>query len=392
MSAVVPLSRCRPQPVCYILPMPHPVHVGLIGCGAISPVYINNAKGFESMRIVACADQQMERAKARAAAYGIPRTCGVLELIHDPGVEVVLNLTTPDAHAEVAMMSVHAGKSVYNEKPLTIRRREARRVLELAQREGLSVGCAPDTFMGAGLQACRGVIDEGGIGMPLAATAFMMYSGPEKWHADPAFYFKHGAGPLFDMGPYYITALVSLLGPVVRVTAAARKSFPTRTITSQPRHGETIEVEVATHVSGSLEFESGAIATMVMSFDVWHHSMPPFEIHGSEGSMQVPDPNTYGGPVRVRRHDEKEWREVSLSPTLRADNARGIGLDDLCLCLRGGSRRTKAKRPRASWALAYHVLEVMHGLVDSAEGGAHVSIESRVQRPERMQGTATGEG
>lgn len=362
--------------------MPHPVHVGLIGCGAISPVYINNAKGFESMRIVACADLQSERAKARAEEYGIPRTCGVLELIHDPQVEVVLNLTTPDAHSEVALASVHAGKSVYNEKPLAIRRRDARRILGVANHQGLLVGCAPDTFMGAGLQTCRAVIDEGAIGQPVAATAFMMYSGPEKWHPDPAFYFKRGAGPLFDMGPYYITALVSLLGPVSRVSAAARKTSPTRTVTSQPHHGEIIEVEVPTHVSGSLEFESGAIATMVMSFDVWHHSMLPIEVYGSEGSMQVPDPNGYGGPVRVRRHDETAWREVGLSPDHRSDNARGIGLEDLCRCLRCGSRGGRAGRPRASGELAYHVLEVMHGLVDSAEEGRHVAIESRVGRPE----------
>jgi predicted dehydrogenase len=358
--------------------MSHPVNVGLIGCGAISPIYINNAKAFESMRIVACADLQMDRAQARAAEYGIPRSCGVLELIHDPEVEAVLNLTTPEAHGEIAMASVHAGKSVYNEKPLTIRRREARRLLGVADHQGLLVGCAPDTFMGAGLQTCRGAIDDGLIGQPVAATAFMMYSGPEKWHPDPAFYFKRGAGPLFDMGPYYITALVSLLGPVVRVSAAGRRTFPVRTITSQPHHGETIDVEVPTHISGALEFESGAIATIVMSFDVWYHSMPPIEVHGAEGSMQVPDPNGYGGPVRVRRHDDDTWRDLPLSPTLRQDNARGIGLDDLCRCLRTGGN------PRASGALAYHVLDVMHGLVDSAKEGKHVVIESRVERPERI--------
>ncbi len=364
--------------------MPHPVHVGVIGCGAISPVYLANAKGFESMKVVACADLQPERAKSRAAEFGIPRTCGVLELIHDPEVEVVLNLTTPDAHAEIAMASVHAGKSVYNEKPLTIRRREARRLLGVAERQGLFVGCAPDTFMGAGLQACRGVIDEGQIGEPVAATAFMMNSGPEKWHADPEFYFKRGAGPLFDMGPYYITALVSLLGSVERVCASARKSLPTRTISSQPRAGETIEVEVPTHVSGSLEFESGAIATVVMSFDVWHHSMPPIEIHGSEGSIQAPDPNGYGGPVRVRRHDASGWREVPLDPTLRADDARGIGLDDLCRCLRCRDGGGRSGTPRASGAMAYHVLEVMHAMADSAEEGRHMAVESRIVRPERM--------
>jgi predicted dehydrogenase len=366
----------------YILRMSHPVHVGLIGCGAISPVYMNNAKGFDSMRIVACADLQADRANARAAEYGIPRTCGVLELIHDPEVEVVLNLTTPDSHAEIAMASVHAGKCVYNEKPLTIRRRDARRILGVADNQGLLVGCAPDTFMGAGLQTCRAVIDEGQIGTPVAATAFMMYSGPEKWHPDPAFYFKRGGGPLFDMGPYYITALVSLLGRVARVSAAARKSFPTRMITSQPKHGESIEVEVPTHVSGSLEFASGALATLVMSFDVWHHSMPPLEIYGSEGSLQVPDPNGYGGPVRIRRHDQPEWKDVPLFSAARADNARGIGLDDLCRCLRCGQRGGRAGRPRAWGELAYHVLDVMHGLVDSAAEGRHVVIESGVERPE----------
>lgn len=366
--------------------MPHPVHVGLIGCGAISQVYLNNCRGFESLRVVACADLQPDRAKARAAEFGIPRTCGVLELIHDPEIEVVLNLTNPGAHAEVALATVHAGKSVYNEKPLTIRRREARRILEEARRHGLLVGCAPDTFMGAGLQACLAAIDSGQIGKPVSATAFMMGHGPEGWHADPEFYYKRGAGPLFDMGPYYITALVAMMGPVCRVTASTGKAFESRTIGSEAKRGQVIDVEVPTHVAGTLDFESGAIATLVMSFDVWHHSLPPIEIHGTEGSLRGPDPNQFGGPVLVRRHDDKEWREVPLhaSPTSRVDNARGIGLDDLCRCLRCGSHGGRAGLPRASGQLAYHVLEVMHGLIDSAESGRHAAMESRVVRPEPM--------
>ena len=357
--------------------MTSPVPIGLIGCGAIAPTYIQNAKSTpDLLRIVACADLNADKAKATASEYAIPRTAGVLELIHDPEVEVILNLTTPDSHAEIALAAVHAGKSVYNEKPLTIRRRDARKILGIAEHQGLLIGCAPDTFLGAGLQTCRRAIDDDQIGAPIAATAFFLSRGPESWHPNPSFYYQRGGGPLFDMGPYYLTALVNLLGPIAKVSAAARTTFPTRTITSQPRHGETINVEVPTHIAGTLEFASGAIATLIHSFDIWHHSLPPIEIHGTQGSLQAPDPNTFAGPVRIRRHDDQSWRDLPLLPHLPTTNARGLGLADLCRALREGGK------PRASGDLAYHILETMHSLLDSAESGERVTVASQPERSE----------
>lgn len=358
--------------------MTQPVHVGLIGCGEIAPRYVKNARGFESMRIVACADIRAERARAFAAEHGVPRACGVLELIHDPEVEVVLNLTPPSSHGEIALASVHAGKSVYNEKPLTVRRRDARRILADAERHGLLVGCAPDTFMGAGQQACRRVIDGGELGEIVGGAAFMMNRGPESWHPNPVFFYETGAGPLFDMGPYYITALVNLLGPVARVTASGRTTWLKRPVTVAGREGEVIQVEVPTHVAGVLEFRQGAVVTLVMSFDVRHHAMPHIELYGSEATLRAPDPNEFGGAARVLGREEREWHEVSGPPTARVDDARGIGLEEMCRCLRGGGAH------RASGALAYHVLDVMHGIADAAERGRHVTIESSVERPEPM--------
>src|SRR5579875_275225 len=215
------------------------VGVGVIGCGNISGIYLQNAQRLDILEPVACADLDMARAEARAAEYGV-KACTVEELLADPDVDIVLNLTIPAAHAEVGLMALEAGKHLYNEKPLSISPEDARRLLEVARQRKLLVGCAPDTFLGGGLQTCRKLIDDGWIGVPVAATAFFGGHGAESWHPDPEFFYKRGAGPMLDMGPYYVTALVTLLGPVQRVTGSARTSFPTRTITSQPHYGETI--------------------------------------------------------------------------------------------------------------------------------------------------------
>src|SRR5262249_34321774 len=253
--------------------------------------------------------------------YGIPRACSVDDLLVDPEIELVLNLTIPVAHAEIALAAVEAGKSVYNEKPLTIELEDGRRLLERARAKGVRVGCAPDTFLGAGLHPCRKLIDDGAIGEPVAATAAMLCHGHEHWHPDPAFYYQPGGGPLFDMGPYYLTALVSLLGSVRRVTGSARASFAQRTITSKPRAGETIEVRVPTHTAAVLDFAAGPIATFVTSFDVWARENR-IEIYGSEGTLAVPDPNNFGGPVHLRRAAAADWEEVLLTHCY-ADNSRG---------------------------------------------------------------------
>jgi predicted dehydrogenase len=357
-----------------------PVRVGLVGCGTISAIYLQNAKSLPQFEIVACADLVAERAAARAAEYGVPRVLSVAGLIADPEVEVVLNLTIPIAHAEVALAALRAGKSVYNEKPLAITRENARQMLDLAGENGLRVGCAPDTFLGAGIQTCRRIIDDGFIGEPVAATAFMMGHGHESWHPDPAFYYQTGGGPMFDMGPYYLTALVNLIGPVRRVTGSARITFPERTITSQPKAGEKIAVEVPTHIAGVLDFASGAIGTLVTSFDVWPSDLPRIEIYGTAGTLSVPDPNTFGGPVRLRRPGAKEWSDVPLTHA-NAKNSRGIGLADLAAAIRG-------ERPhRASGELAYHVLDLMHAFHDASREGRHVEIASTCARPDAL---ATG--
>lgn len=351
-----------------------PTRIGIIGCGVISGIYLQNARQLESIEVAACADLLPERAQARAAEHGVPRACGVAELLADPEIQIVLNLTIPLAHGEVAMQAIEAGKSVYNEKPLAYRREDARRMLELAKARGVRVGCAPDTFLGAGIQTCRKLIDDGWIGEPIAATAFMMNHGHEHWHPDPGFYYQPGGGPMFDMGPYYLTALVNLMGPVRRVTGSARATFPQRTITSEPKRGTTIVVNTPTHVAGVLDFASGAIGTLITSFDVWGHNLPRIEVYGTAGSLSVPDPNTFGGPVRVRRAGAAEWSEVPLTHGY-AKNSRGLGVADMACALRSG------RAHRASGELAYHVLDVMHAVHDASAAGRHVELSSTCERP-----------
>ncbi len=357
------------------------VKVGVIGCGTISRVYLQNAATFPLLEVVAVADLVPERAAARAEQFGIPRACTPEELLADPQIELVINLTIPKAHAEVALAAVEAGKHVYNEKPLAIRREDGRRLLEAAQARGVRVGCAPDTFLGGGLQTCRQLIDEGAIGEPVAATAFMMSHGHESWHPDPAFYYQAGGGPMFDMGPYYLTALVSLIGPVQRVTGSTRITFPERTITSQPKYGQKIKVEVPTHVAGLMEFAAGPIGTIVTSFDVWGGQLPRIEIYGTEGTLSCPDPNTFGGPVRLRRAGEREWTEVPVTRPYTT-NMRILGVADMAEAIRQG-------RPhRASGQLAYHVLDIMEAFHDAAREGRHIQLDSACPRPEALPAEA----
>ena len=354
------------------------IKVGFVGCGNISSAYLEFAKTFEILDVVAVSDIEMSRARAQAEKFGVPRACTVSELLADPEIQIVLNLTTPGSHYEVGMAALERGKSVYNEKPLAIEREEAQKMLKLASEKGLRVGCAPDTFMGAGIQTCRKLIDDGAIGRPVAATAFMMGHGPEGWHPDPEFYYKPGGGPMFDMGPYYLTALVNLLGPVRRVTGSAQMSFSERVIGSAAKRGQVIKVETPTHLVTVLDFVSGAVGTLITSFDIWAHGMPNIEIYGSEGSLRVPDPNTFGGPVSLWQVGRKEWVDVPLLP-LRAKNSRSLGLADLATALRSG-------RPhRASGDLAYHVLDVMHAVHDASRTGQHIQLESAVERPAAMK-------
>ncbi len=344
--------------------------VGIIGCGNISPIYCKAGARFDILDIVACADLIVERARARAAEFNIPRACTVEELLADPEIEIVINLTTPQAHAGVAMAALEAGKSVYNEKPLAVTRQDGQRILKMAIEKGLLVGCAPDTFLGGGIQTCRKLIDDGWIGEPIAATAFMTCHGHEHWHPNPEFYYQIGGGPMFDMGPYYLTALVNLMGPVRYVAGETRITFPERTT----KHGTKIEVQVPTHVVGLLTFDSGAIGTIITSFDVWGAQLPRIEIYGTEGSLSVPDPNGFGGPVHVLRGYSREWLQVPLLYGY-TENSRGLGVADMAYALRSG-------RPhRASGELAYHILDVMHAIHDAAREGRRVALESTCERP-----------
>ena len=349
--------------------------VGIVGCGNISGIYLKNCQTvFEILEVAACADLLADRAKTKADEFGVTKACTVEKLLSDPDVRIVVNLTTPDAHASVAGAALAAGKCVHNEKPLPLTRQEGQGILETAGEKRLLVGSAPDTFMGAGLQTCRKLIDDGWIGEPVAATAFMTCHGHESWHPDPEFFYKPGGGPMFDMGPYYVTALVALLGPVRRVTGSARITFPERTITSQPRYGTRVKVDVATHVAGVMDFANGAVGTIITSFDVWAANLPRIEIHGTEGSLSVPDPNGFGGTVRLRRAGASEWSDMPHSHGY-AENSRGISVADMAYALRSG-------RPhRASGELAYHVLDIMHAFHDASEAGRHVELTSTCQRP-----------
>jgi predicted dehydrogenase len=348
------------------------VQVGIIGCGNILPAYVKGCRSFEILDLTSCADIEPERAQARAAEFGL-RARSVDALLADPDMGLVINLTVPTAHAAVSLAAIAAGKHVHSEKPLAVTRMDGARILAAARERGVRVGCAPDTFLGGGLQTCRKLIDDGAIGEPVAATAFMLGHGPESWHPNPEFFYKTGAGPMFDMGPYYLTALVHLLGGVRRVTASARISFPERVATSQARYGQRITVEVPTHLACVLDFASGPVGTLITSFDVWSHNLPRIEIYGSEGSLSVPDPNTFGGPVKIRTAGADAWTEVP--PTHSTGVGRGIGPADMAYASRSG------RAHRASGDLAFHVLELMHAFVEASVTDRHVLISSQVDRP-----------
>ncbi|KAA0212778.1 MAG: gfo/Idh/MocA family oxidoreductase [Leptolyngbya sp. PLA3] len=340
------------------------MNIGIIGCGAISGIYLENLSKSARVRVTAVADLDLSRAKAAAARYGA-RAVSVDELLGADDVDLVLNLTTPDAHEVLARRAVESGKHVYNEKPLCIDPKAARDLLELARRKNVRVGCAPDTVLGAGIQTSRKLVADGAIGDPVGGLAFMLCPGHESWHPDPAFYYKKGGGPVLDMGPYYITALVTILGPVTGVRSVARKTRTQRTITSQPRHGQKIDVEVATHCVGILEFASGASVSATLSFDVHRSRCSNIEIWGTGGALAVPDPNGFGGPVSIFKPGENDWSEAALVDA-PSHNARGLGVEDMAGAIAEG-------RPhRASGALALHVLDVMTAMAT----GATAKIES----------------
>ncbi len=350
-----------------------PTHIGVIGAGNISSTYLESDRKFNNIRITKVADIDMARARAQAEKYG-KQAATVDELLADPEIAIVVNLTVPAAHAPVALQALEAGKHVYNEKPLAATREDAQRMLALAQSKGLRIGGAPDTFLGGGLQTCRRLLDDGAIGRPVIAFAHMLSRGMESWHPNPEFFFKPGGGPMFDMGPYYLTALATLLGPARQVSGMTRITHPERTITSQPLYGKKIIVEVPTLVSGLIEFGDGALANITTTFDVAEGYDIGLTLYGTEGTLQCPDPNSFGGPVRLKRKDDKDWHEVSIQHKW-VTNSRGLGVADMAAAIQEG-------RPhRASAELTYHVLDLMHAFHDSAREGRHVALESTCDRP-----------
>ena len=349
------------------------IKVGIVGTGNIFRAYVKGCRAFDILEIAACADIDRPKAEAKAKEFDIPRVSSVEELLADSDIQIVVNLTVPKAHAEVSLAAIAAGKNIYSEKPLAVTRQDGQKILAAAQEKGVLVGCAPDTFLGGGHQTCRKLIDVGEIGEPVAAVAFMVGHGHESWHPNPDFYYQVGGGPMFDMGPYYLTALINLLGPIKRVTGSTRTSFAERIATSEWHCGRRIPVEVPTHVAGVLDFVSGPVGTIITSFDVWAANLPRIEIYGSEGSLSVPDPNGFGSHVMVRRAGDDQWREIPHTHSV--DIGRGIGVADMAYAI------TYGRSHRASGEMAYHVLDVMHAFEDASQGNRHIAIKSHCARP-----------
>lgn len=346
--------------------------VGIIGCGNISDAYLKIKGCSELLAIAACADADSTRAREKAKVFGIPKACGVDELLNDPDIDIVLNLTPPDVHVRIGLAAIRAGKSVYSEKPLGIDREEARVLLEAARSANLAVGCAPDTFLGRGVQTCRRVIEEGRIGRPVAATAFVMSHGHESWHPDPEMFYRPGGGPLFDLGIYYLTALVTLLGPARAVSGMTQTAFSERVIPAGPRQGEKIAVSTPTHITGTVRFADDVTATVISSFDTWGPRVSQLEIYGTEGTLQCPVPVKFGGPVRVWTRDAREWEDIPLVQNRYTEiiNDRGIGLLEMAEAIQTG------RSHQANGGLAYHVLDMMCAFYDSARERCTLELKS----------------
>ncbi|MBR3416298.1 MAG: Gfo/Idh/MocA family oxidoreductase [Clostridia bacterium] len=352
--------------------------IGFVGVGDISGIYLENlTKSYKEVEIAGVCDLVREKAGRAVKKYGIPKLYGdMYELFEDKEVDIVLNITRPDEHYEVTKAALLAGKNVYSEKPLATSLEKGKELVALAKERGLALGGAPDTFLGAAIQTAREMIDRGDIGGIVGAAGYMKCRGHESWHPDPEFYYKRGGGPMLDMGPYYVTAFVNLFGSVKWVTSMSRITYPERMITSEPKAGQVIKVDVPTHVSGVMEFENGAIGTLTTSFDVFPAgSYDLIEVYGSEGSMIVPDPNNCGGKIRIRGKGDWEERDLTFD---YGWNCRGLGLCDMANAIRDG------RTPRANCGLTYHALEVMLALANAEGRREHVKIESRCDRTAPM--------
>jgi predicted dehydrogenase len=361
------------------------LRVGIVGAGKISGQYSDSLLRLPQVEVTAVADLDAGRAAALSGRHPGSRSLTLPDLLARDDVDLVLNLTVPAAHAEVALAALDAGKHVYGEKPLAATTSQGRAIADAAAAAGtaaamgLRVGCAPDTVLGTGVQTARAAVDRGDIGVPHAATAFMTTPGHERWHPDPEFYYRPGGGPLLDMGPYYLTSLVHLLGPVVRVAGLSARPRPTRTVGSGPKQGSTVDVEVDTHITGVLEHASGALTTLIMSFDVWAARLPRIEVYGDDGSISVPDPNDFAGDVEIFTEADQQWRTLEASDGYLGAG-RGFGVADLALCLRTGAPH------RAALDVGLHVLDVMESLQHAADDGSRIEVGSTCLRPAPVSG------
>lgn len=358
--------------------------VGIIGCGTICGIYMENMSRFPRLRLVACADLREEAARSAAAAHGAAAR-SIEALLASTDIDIVVNLTVPAAHHAVSRAALAAGKHVFSEKPLSVEDQSGRDLVAEAERRGLRMGCAPDTFLGAGGTLARQLIDSGKIGRVLSGTCFLMSHGMEHWHPDPGFFFKPGGGPLLDMAPYYLATLVNLIGPVASVQASTSTGFAERVVSADgPRKGSVLKVETPTTAMALVRFAAGSDIVMAMSWDVWKHGHRPIELYGTEGSLRVPDPNFYGGAVEYS--DGGDWISIDASgrpfgtpnwPGALPERAnyRGLGVAELADAIAAGTPH------RSSAALASHVLDVMQAILRAGERGTAVKVESRVERP-----------
>lgn len=348
------------------------VKIAMIGVGAISGIYLKNIREvFREIELVGVCDLIRERAEEAKEKYNIPKIYDTMyDAFADKEVDIILNLTRPYEHYEVTKAALEAGKHVYSEKPLGATFEEGKKLVKLAEKNKCLLGGAPDTFLGAGIQTCRALIDKGMIGDPIGAAAFMICHGHETWHPDPEFYYKFGGGPMMDMGPYYLTALVHLLGKVSSIIGVTKTSFPKRLITSQPHYGKMIDVDVPTHINGIMNFEKGLVATITTSFDVHYTRQSRLEIYGTEGTLLVPDPNTFGGPIHLLRPEDGEYKEMPLMYPYK-ENSRGLGLADMAKALQTGGEFA------ANHHLTYHVLEILTSFEKSSEEGRVISLETK---------------
>jgi predicted dehydrogenase len=368
-----------------------PTKIGIIGCGVISGIYIENSKRLDSLECVAVADVNPAAARFRAEQYDIPRACSPDELLADPDVEIVVNLTPNLLHAQVALQILEAGRHLYGEKPFTVYREDSRRILALAAEKGLRVGGAPDTFFGGAWQTARKAIDDGLIGRPFAATAVLHWrqsaaeaqgssrpTSPTRATVPGSVSFfqtdayKYGGTVTFDMGPYYLTSLINLLGPAKRVTGVA-----TKVSEEASRFGAVMTVEAPTHVVGIVEFESGAVAQIVFSSDAYGTGLPHLEIYGTEGTLRCGDPNNFPGSVHVRRPKSRELVELDCKHAYNQDS-RGVGLADLAVAIRNG-------RPhRASGEMVAHVVDILNSLHESSDQGRRIDLTTTCVQPKAL--------